>query len=141
MSERKHIWKRWTYVCILLLTQLGSTIVPAFAAHRHLMLHEITLEMATQDYLQNLLTRIPVQVEADDADVPEVIHTTKHRRKTRYYLTASSQQFSLATRVAYIDSYNFAQSCYIQENKTGEYGQQKAFLPAYYTFLFRFTPF
>ncbi|NSL90596.1 hypothetical protein [Chitinophaga solisilvae] len=141
MSVESHILKRWSYICLLLIIQLTAGIMPSFASHRHLLLQEINVQAAREDYLEGLISRIPVQLEADDTEAPDVIHATKHRRKTRYYLSASSQQFSIATRVAYIDSNYISQSCYIQENKTGEYNGQKAFLPAYYTFLFRFTPF
>ncbi|MCW3467406.1 hypothetical protein [Chitinophaga nivalis] len=141
MNERIAILKRSMYVCFLLCLQLATTFMPALAAHRHLMLHEITVQQQQQDVLQNLLTKLPVQLEEDDSDTPDVVHATKHRRKTRYYLTASSQQFSIATRIVYLDTDSIAQSNYIPENKTGEYSGKKAFLPAYYTFLFRFTPF
>lgn len=142
MSAKHKILKRWIYVCFLLVIQLAGSIMPAMAAQRHLLLQEINIEAAREDYLESLLAKLPpAQLDTDDPEAPEVIHATKHRRKTRYYLSASSQQFSIATRVAYIDSGYLSQSCYITENKTGEYVRQKAFLPAYYSFLFRFTPF
>ncbi|RBL88761.1 hypothetical protein [Chitinophaga flava] len=142
MVTQRHILKRWMYVCFLLLLQLTTGVIPSLAAHQRLLLQEIKIQAAREDYLESLLAKLPPQLNTDEPeDVDEVIHATKHRRKTRYYLSASSQQFSIATRVAYIDSDYLSQSCHINEGKTGEYVRQKAFLPAYYSFLFRFTPF
>ncbi|HVI47080.1 MAG TPA: hypothetical protein VM802_19545 [Chitinophaga sp.] len=139
MGLHSKILKRWTYVCFLLIIQLATGILPTYAAHQRLYFQEIKAREAREDYLENLVSRLPQQLEADD-DTPDCIHATKHRRKTRYYISASSQQFSIATRVAYIDA-GIAQSSYTEEEKTGEYVYQKAFRPAYYSFLFRLTPF
>ncbi|NML41769.1 hypothetical protein HHL17_31575 [Chitinophaga sp. G-6-1-13] len=137
-----HILKRWMFVCLLMITQLTASVLPSLAAHKHLLFEQIHRQAALEDSLEDLAAKLPPQLEADDVeDDHECIHATKHRRKTRYYLSASSQQFSIATRVAYIEGGNLSQYCLIKENLPGEYGRQKAFLPAYYSFLFRFTPF
>ncbi len=61
-------------------------------------------------------------------------------RKQRYYLNASTQQFSCSPRILYQDD---RQDYYVlaKETKGGEYQWHDCFLPAYYTFLFRFTLF
>lgn len=142
MSAPSHILKRWMLVFLLLITQLATGVLPSMAAHRHLIFEQIHRQAALEDYLENLASKLPPQLETDDPeDDQEAIHATKHRRKTRYYISASSQQFSIATRVAYIEGSNPFNYCLIKENLPGEYGRQKAFLPAYYSFLFRFTPF
>jgi hypothetical protein len=140
MSERVHILKRWATVCFLLCIQLVTGALPVLSAHRHFSLHHISTQLAQQDRLQDLVHKIPVHLEADD-DGTEVWHITKHRRKTRWYLSATAPQVSTATRIVYPDADNTARSIYIPVNKTGEYERQKSFLPAYYSFLFRFTPF
>lgn len=140
MSERLHILKRWTTVCFLLCLQLVTGSMPVFSAHRHLMLRDIVIQQSQQNQLENLISKLPVQLEADD-DGTDVWQITKHRRKTRWYLSATAPQVSTATRIVYLDAENTARSIYIPVNKTGEYERQKSFLPAYYSFLFRFTPF
>lgn len=139
MNNQLPILKRWITVAFLLCIQLATGFVPTFAAHRH-FLHEIRVQQAQQDQLLHLVHKIPVQLEADD-DGMDVWQVTKHRRKTRWYLTASAPQVSTATRIVYLDPDNTARSICLTENKTGEYVRQKSFLPAYYSFLFRFTPF
>ncbi|WP_143312749.1 hypothetical protein [Chitinophaga eiseniae] len=142
MSISSHIRKRWMFVCLLLIAQLTASVLPSLAAHKHLLFEQIHRQAALEDYLEHLASKLPPHIEADDAaDDRECIHATKHRRKTRYYLSASSQQFSIATRVGYMDDSGSSQYCLIKENLPGEYARQKAFLPAYYSFLFRFTPF
>jgi hypothetical protein len=139
MNEQVRILKRWATVCFLLCIQLAAGFMPVYAAHRHLVQNEISILQMQQDRLLNLVQNIPVQLEADD-DGNVCWHITKHRRKTRFYLYAASPQVSTASRVVYLDTDGLA-SIYLPENKTGEYVRQKSFLPAYYTFLFRFTPF
>ncbi|TWF37115.1 hypothetical protein FHW36_10741 [Chitinophaga polysaccharea] len=139
MNNQLPILKRWITVAFLLCIQLVAGVVPTFAAHRQ-FLHEIRVQQAQQDQLLHLVNKIPVQLEADDDGI-DVWHVTKHRRKTRWCLTASAPQVSTATRIVYLDPDNTARSIYLTENKTGEYVRQKSFLPAYYSFLFRFTPF
>ncbi|MDR6567131.1 hypothetical protein MRBLMN1_004289 [Chitinophaga ginsengisegetis] len=141
MNDRAHILKRWTLVCFLLCLQLVTGVLPSFAAHRHyFLLPDLHKQQVEQDRLLSLVNKIPVHLEADDEGT-EVWHITKHRRKTRWYLSAAAPQVSTATRIVYLDADNTARSIYIPENKTGEYGRQKSFRPAYYSFLFRFTPF
>jgi len=75
-----------------------------------------------------------------DDDGKEVIRATKNKKKTRYYLNASSRQFSINQRIVYPED---KQDYYIQEKETksGVYQWLDAFLPAYYNFLFRYTLF
>ncbi|SEW54590.1 hypothetical protein [Chitinophaga arvensicola] len=140
MNDRAHILKRWTLVCLLLCLQLATTVVPAFAAHRHLLLKDLQQQKIQQDRLFRLVNNIPVHLEADD-DSTDTWHITKSRRKARFYLSATAPQVSTATRIVYLDTDYTGSGIYIPENKTGEYGRQQSFRPAYYSFLFRFTPF
>lgn len=141
MDNRAHILKRWTLVSFLLCLQLVTAFLPSLAAHRHyFLLPDLHKQQVEQDRLLSLVNKIPVHFDADD-DGAEIWHITKHRRKTRWYLNAAAPQVSTATRIVYLDADNTARSIHIPENKTGEYGRQKSFLPAYYSFLFRFTPF
>ncbi|HEY1165696.1 MAG TPA: hypothetical protein VGE90_11030 [Chitinophaga sp.] len=75
-----------------------------------------------------------------DDEGTEVIRATKNKKKTRYYLNASSRQFSINQRIVYPED---KQDYYIleKENKSGVYQWLDAFLPAYYNFLFRYTLF
>ncbi len=141
MNDCAHILKRWTLVCLLLSLQLVTTVLPAFAAHRHLLLHDIQQQQVEQDRLLSLVNKIPVHLEEADEDGTEVWHITKNRRKARWYISATAPQVSTATRIVYLDTDNTGSSIYIPVNKTGEYGRQQSFRPAYYSFLFRFTPF
>lgn len=77
---------------------------------------------------------------SDDEDGKEVFRAPKNKKKTRYYLYASSRQFSISQRILYPED---KQDYYIleKENKSGVYQWHDAFLPAYYNFLFRFTLF
>ncbi|ASZ13369.1 hypothetical protein KTO58_07460 [Chitinophaga pendula] len=107
------------------------------ASDRHLAAFGAPPNMCLEDWL----SQIPYHLESDANDEPEeVIQVKKNRRKPRYYISASSQQFSFTQRV-FQDTGSPSQRIHIQENKTGEYQQQDVFLPAYYSFLFRFTPF
>jgi hypothetical protein len=73
-------------------------------------------------------------------DGQEVVRATKSKKKTRYYLNASSRQFSISQRIIYPED---KQDHFIleEENKSGIYRWLDAFLPAYYNFLFRYTLF
>jgi hypothetical protein len=77
---------------------------------------------------------------SQDDEKTEVVRTTQNKKKTRYYLNASSRQFSLSQRIVYPED---KQEYYIheKENKSGVYRWLDAFLPAYYNFLFRYTLF
>ena len=77
---------------------------------------------------------------SQDDDGTEAIRATQNKKKTRYYLNASSRQFSISQRIIYPED---KQEYYIQEkeNKSGVYQWLDAFLPAYYNFLFRYTLF
>ncbi|WP_147323512.1 hypothetical protein [Chitinophaga silvatica] len=126
---------------MLLFLQLMAGMIPTFAAHRQLTLHHNQLRVqATEDRLQNLLNSIPIHLEADDDGI-DTWHLTKNRRKTRYYISANAPQVSTPTRIVYLDTNLSANSIYHPVDKTGEYQKQKSFLPAYYSFLFRFKPF
>jgi hypothetical protein len=140
------ISKRWTTVILLLCLQLVSGLLPVSGAHRHQIVYEIQeikFQMAQQDHLLRLLNKLPVHLEADDDDngACDLWHVTRHRHKTRWYISAAAPQVSMATRIVYLDTDSSNQCIYLPENKTGEYTYQKSFLPAYYSFLFRFTPF
>lgn len=77
-------------------------------------------------------------------DAPDNLESAFHRKKVpfkrRYYLATSKQHLSHSSRIFQLP-YNLEPFVPIQENKTGIYQQQHAFLPAYYNFLFRYTLF
>lgn len=140
MGESTVHIKRRIMVAMLLLLQFFAGVIPTFAAHHSLLLTDQLKIQAAQDRLQKVLHSIPLHLETDDDGI-DAWHLVKHRRKTRYYLSATAPQVSAPTRIVYLDSDLAAKSLYQPVNKTGEYGRQKSFLPAYYSFLFRFTPF
>jgi hypothetical protein len=76
----------------------------------------------------------------EEEDGKEFIRATRSKKKTRYYLNASSRQFSINQRIVYPED---KQGYYIheKETKSGVYQWLDAFLPAYYNFLFRYTLF
>ncbi|WPQ61328.1 hypothetical protein SIO70_23505 [Chitinophaga sancti] len=65
-------------------------------------------------------------------------HEPRHKR--RFYISATSQQYSFTTRLQQLQLL-LAQYVPGNENKTGIYQWHDAFLPAYYKFLFRYTLF
>lgn len=132
--------KRQVMVAMLLLLQFFAGIAPTFAAHHQMLLTDQLKVQAAQDRLQKILHSIPIHLEADDDGI-DAWHLVKHRRKTRYYITATAPPVSTPTRIVYLDTNLLAKSLHQSINKTGEYGKHKSFLPAYYSFLFRFTPF
>jgi hypothetical protein len=79
---------------------------------------------------------------ADDMpdDTEPVFYNKKVPPKRRFYIATSTQQFSYTSRFIHLP-YDLVPGVPVQENKTGVYQQQHAFLPAYYTFLFRYTLF
>lgn len=62
------------------------------------------------------------------------------RQKRRFYISATSQQYSFTTRLQQLQLL-LVQYIPGNENKTGIYQWHDAFLPAYYKFLFRYTLF
>lgn len=76
----------------------------------------------------------------EENDVQLVFRAKKVPRTKRYYINSTSQSSSYTTRLLQIQ-YNHEFYIPIRENKTGVYKQQHAFLPAYYSFLSRYTPF
>jgi hypothetical protein len=77
-------------------------------------------------------------VEEDAA--PLIFRIKRIPPKRRYYLNTTNQASSYTTRFLQLQ-HNLEFYIPIQENKTGVYQQQRAFLPAYYSFLSRYTPF
>lgn len=77
---------------------------------------------------------------AEEEDGKELVRASRSKKKTRYYLNASSRQFSINQRIIYPED---KQEYYIheKETKSGVYQWLDAFLPAYYNFLFRYTLF
>lgn len=128
---------------LLFSMQLLMSFIPGVSSGRLVASdrHLVSISAPSNMCLEDWLSQIPQKMESDANDEPEeVIQVKKNRRKTRFYITASSQQFSFTQRVLQ-DTGSLSQRIHIQENKTGEYQQQDVFLPAYYSFLFRFTPF
>lgn len=128
-----HILKRWMICAVLLTIQLASFAMPVAAAHRQLA------GGAWRFYDEG--HRAPEHVEADEQPAHEVGKTQKHRRKHRLYIPAPSRQYTYENYAVFQLSQDYSLSIFIPENKTGEYRFQHAFLPAYYHFLFRLTPF
>ncbi|QHS59302.1 hypothetical protein [Chitinophaga agri] len=78
--------------------------------------------------------------EPEDINAPFFFKATKVPRKKRFYLNSTTQQSSYTTRFSQLE-HNLVFYIPTRENKTGVYQQQHAFLPAYYSFLSRYTPF
>jgi hypothetical protein len=76
----------------------------------------------------------------EEDDVQLTVRIKKIPRKRRYYITSNTQSTGYTTRLLQIQ-YNYNFYIPLRENKTGVYRQQHAFLPAYYSFLSRYTPF
>lgn len=133
MQLSRHIIKRWAICSILLTIQLASFMLPVAAAHRQLA--------EAGWHLPEEGRHATEQLNADEQPVHEVGKTQKHRRKHRLYIPAPSRQYSYENLAVFHLSQNNALSIFMPENKTGEYRFQHAFLPAYYHFLFRLTPF
>lgn len=133
MRSSRHILKKWAICCILLTIQLVSFALPVAAAHR---------QMAAAGWQFPLEGhRTAGHIEADELPVHEVGKTQKHRRKHRLYIPTPPRQYSFENHAVFYFTEDYALSIFIPENKTGEYRFQHAFLPAYYHFLFRLTPF
>lgn len=79
------------------------------------------------------------QVEEEN-ELQLILATKKIPRKKRYYINSTYQSSSYTTRFLQFQ-YNHEFYIPVRENKTGVYMQQHAFLPAYYSFLSRYTPF
>lgn len=134
MRLNRQILKRWAICSIMLTIQLVSFSLPVLSAHRQ-MAAESGLLLTGQEH------RHGGQAEADEKTGHEIHKTFKNRRKQRLYIPASARQYSFENHAVFQFSQNPALSIFIAENKTGEYRFQYAFLPAYYYFLFRLTPF
>lgn len=80
-----------------------------------------------------------IQLDQEE-DIQLVFGVKKVPRRKRYYINSTYQSSSYTTRFL---QFQYNQEFYIpvRENKTGVYMQQHAFLPAYYSFLSRYTPF
>ncbi|SDG88515.1 hypothetical protein SAMN04488121_107111 [Chitinophaga filiformis] len=76
----------------------------------------------------------------EENELQLVLATKKVPRKKRYYINSTYQSSSYTTRFLQFQ-YNHEFYIPVRENKTGVYTQQHAFLPAYYSFLSRYTPF
>jgi len=125
---RRNISFKWL-LCILLY----SLHIQSASANKKVVAETIHHAVAFDDFSHAF------SVEDDDGG-KEMIRATKSKKKTRYYLNASSRQFSINQRIVYPED---KQDYYIQEkeNKSGVYQWLDAFLPAYYNFLFRYTLF
>ena len=76
----------------------------------------------------------------EEDDVQLIFRVKKAAHKRRYYINSTNQSSSYTTRLLQFQ-YNHEFYIPVRENKTGVYKQQHAFLPAYYSFLSRYTPF
>ncbi len=90
--------------------------------------------------LQDAFQLPPQLLPADAEDDQASIRNAQSRRRLRFYQTASGQQFNFSARAVHFQ-YEHSHALIAQENKAGVYQHQDAFLPAYYTFLFRYTLF
>lgn len=80
-------------------------------------------------------------VEEQDQAFEKVCSPKPRRTKARYYVSVFSQQYNLVARPAGMLPYSCEYDSFLPINKTGEYSLVHAFLPGYYQFLFRQTPF
>ncbi|RAJ87826.1 hypothetical protein CLV59_101587 [Chitinophaga dinghuensis] len=126
---------------LLCLQQAASARVHTIQQQPLTLFQQIDQEEAQEEYFDSLIERLQLKQDLDEDDIPESIHATRSKRKTKYYLSATNQQLSIANRITYIDTDGIAESIYFSPLKTGRYLPGKSFRPAYYSFLFRFTPF
>lgn len=86
----------------------------------------------------SLMEDLPEDITEDQIAYISRAHEPRHKR--RFYISATSQQYSFTTRLQQLQLL-LAQYVPGNENKTGIYQWHDAFLPAYYKFLFRYTLF
>ncbi len=118
-------------VCI---QHLAGFVIPAHAGVMPVEMHMIEIDLQPEVELPSVF--LTNNQEDDDASV----RAKQSRRRGRYYLNAASKQFNFTQQVA-PDQTDKTFRPEMEENKTGVYLQQDAFLPAYYNFLFRYTLF
>lgn len=133
MRENKNILKQWMICAIMLTIQLVSIGMPVVAAHRQLS--DAGWQFSADHH------RVPVHMEEEEPAGHELTKNVKHRRKPRLYISGSSRQYNFESYALFKLPQDLNLSIFIPQNKTGEYRFQHAFLPAYYSFLFRLTPF
>lgn len=87
---------------------------------------------------QAMMEDIPEDLTEDQ--VALILRGVEARHKRRYYLSFATQQYSFTTRLQQLQLLLVQ---YIPENetKTGIYRWHTALRPAYYRFLFMYTPF
>lgn len=140
--NNRHIPGRLSLLFLLLFIQQIAGFIPGLsfsqvqASDKNRKLHALLFHPEAPFQLN-----IPIRFLEDAPDEREpVLHAKHNRRRTRFCITAPSQQLNLVPRLPQLQN-NLAHYIPEQENKTGIYLQQDAFLPAYYTFLFRYTLF
>ncbi|UYQ95215.1 hypothetical protein MKQ68_08915 [Chitinophaga horti] len=136
---RRATWYKWTVCALLLIVQLSAGVVSSWAT------------VHTPPAISYAIDETPLEVtmpcgtvEADDVEVTAShLHTKRPGRiKLRYYVSPFCQQYDLTPRQSGVIPYaSNWQPIVTDENKTGEYSLVRSFLPGYYQFLFRQTPF
>lgn len=138
IADNRHILHR-VLLFLLLLTSFHLGLPTSLQAKHELKSarmerlfdhEEIVVFYLENDYLVN----------DSPEDTGPFFHNKKVPPKRRYYLPGNNQQFSYNVRIFQLP-YNLEPVVPEEENKTGIYQQQHAFLPAYYRFLFRYTLF
>ncbi|NIG57346.1 hypothetical protein [Chitinophaga sp. Cy-1792] len=128
---------------ILLSLQLGTAVhAKAFSLKHPLTVwQKLQAIEASEDFVEDVAEQLQITVDNDDEDIPDRVHDEVKRRKTKYYLSATNQQYSIANRVTYLDTDTTEYSINLADIKSGSFLLGKPLKPAYYSFLFRFTPF
>ena len=106
--------------------------------HKQKHYHRFDLRISQLHFPENLQDELPEELTEDPAIHYVRQHESRHRR--RFYITSAAQQYSFTTRLQQLQLY-LGQYIPADEKKTGIYQWQDAFLPAYYSFLFRYTLF
>lgn len=90
--------------------------------------------------LQSAFHLPPKYLPADTEDDWASIRSSQSRRRLRFYQATAGQQFNFSPRTVHF-AYDHSNAVIAEEKKAGEYQHHDSFLPAYYTFLFRYTLF
>lgn len=133
---------------LFLMIQIAAGVTAAWASYQPVCIDVHDLESyplnASAPHPNSLLAEKMDLLEQDDApqDAIELVKPYKPRRnKLRYFVNQVNKQLNLATPIAFYFNCIHEQQNLIPVNKTGEYSRHRAFLPAYYNFLFRLYPF
>lgn len=141
MTTGRHIVQKVLFLFLFFCMQHATGFIPGLSAPME------AKACVKRDQVKPLLIDLqavfhlpPKFLPADTENDWASIRNSQSRRRLRFYQTASSQQFNFSPRTVHFQ-YDHSNALIAQENKAGVYQHQDSFLPAYYTFLFRYTLF